>query len=120
MNLFFRLSFALLITCAIGCGNYPVKMSHGPLPQSSSQRSGKIEIAPFKDTRNVPNKAAIGDAKGGFGNRLGDFVVKDGRPIEAVVQAYLEEALRHVGYETLAGPGAKVRFEGEVFEFWMD
>lgn len=110
------LGLALLWT---GCGTYPVHITRGALPSSSSQRQATLGVAPFKDTRQVENKVAIGLATGGFGNRLGDFTVKDSRPIEAHMQTFFEDALRKVGYEIVPTDRAAVIVEGEVFEWWM-
>jgi len=116
LRLFFLLS--LVATTGFGCRNFNLAPPHGPFPQVSSRREGVLNVASFKDTRQVSNKASLGDFKGGVGNRLGDFVVKDGRPLESVVQGFFEDALAYVGYSNSSSV-AKVQVEGEVFEFLM-
>ena len=102
-----------------GCGTYPVKVTRGPMPSPSSHRQGLLAVAAFKDTRSVTNRVAIGLATGGFGNRLGDFVVKGGKPIETIMQSFFEDALRQVGYEIVPTNQASVVVDGEVFESWL-
>jgi hypothetical protein len=89
------------------------------MPNPSIHRQGILAVAAFKDTRSVSNKLAIGAARGGFGNRLGNFVVKDGKPIETIMQSVFEDALRLVGYTIVPADQAPVIIEGEVFESWL-
>jgi len=111
---------ALFLLTGCETPTLPVRVARGPLPSNYSHREGTVAVAAFRDTRAITKPAVIGISRTASGAHNADFGVKGGKPIETLMQAFFEDALRQLGYETTAAVGAKVVLEGEVFEWWLE
>ena len=101
------LLMAMLVT---GCHTYTFTVKPGQLPVSTDNRNGILALR--VDDRRV-DKTKIGELRGGFGNKLGDIVPKEG--LEKTLADAFKAALEKAGY-TVA-PGAPVTLESEIREF---
>ena len=122
-----RLTLALLasvslVNCALGTSK--VQVSHSPLPAAGTQRAGTIYVKQFTDSRQVADKALMGNKRNGFGMVLGHFGIKGGKSVAQVMTDSVADALRAAGYHVVVeghgGGAGNTVLEGDVDEFWMD
>lgn len=120
------LPLALLLSgCAFGVTN--LRVAHSPLKQIADKKSGTLIVRTFVDNRKQ-DKQYIGTKRNGFGMALGDFGIRDGKHVDALVTEYFVEALQAAGYTAIiqdkGTPASNVGqtgiVEGQINEFWLD
>ena len=120
--IFLAFSALSLSQCAVGTTK--INAVHTPLTASSQPR-GTIYVKQFTDSRQVDNKATIGNKRNGFGMVLGTLAIKNKEGVSGLMTEAVADALRASGYKTIiegqgTTPGNLPVMEGDVYEFWMD
>lgn len=120
--IFLAVSAVSLSQCAVGTTK--INAVHTPL-QASNQPRGTIYVKQFTDSRQVDNKATIGNKRNGFGMVLGTLAIKNKEGVSGLMTEAVADALRASGYKTIiegqgTTPGNLPVMEGDVYEFWMD
>src|SRR5438105_15870849 len=85
--------WSLLIVVLTGCRTYTLTVEHSTLPQPTDKREGSLAL---KLTDRREEKTKIGEMKGGFGNKVGDIVIKG--DLSATLREVFKAALERAGY----------------------
>jgi hypothetical protein len=112
-------AFAALSLSSCAIGTTKINVTHSPLQPTSPQRSGRIVVKPFTDSRAIADKATIGNKRNSYGMVLGSFAIKNASVAENMTES-VADALRAAGYTATVGGAGGPTLEGDVYEFWLD